>query len=104
MYIYLMRIIAKSRLKEYWSQKAYRTAEQPLKAWYDEVKKAQWTHFHDLRTNFPKASFVGNGRVVFDIHGGVFRLIVKVEFKMNAVFIRYFGTHKEYDTIRTSEV
>ena len=99
-----MRVIAKSRLREYWSQKAYRTAEQPLRAWYDEVKQAQWKNFNDLRTDFPKASLVGNGRVVFDIHGGAFRLVVKLEFKMNAVFIRYFGTHKEYDSIKASEV
>ena len=99
-----MRIIAKSRLKDYWSQKAYRTAEQPLRVWHDEVKQAQWKNFNDLRADFPKASVVGNGRVVFNIHGGAFRLIVKFEFKMNAVFIRYFGTHKEYDTINAREV
>jgi mRNA interferase HigB len=98
-----MRIIAKSRLKKYWSQRAYRSAEQPLKAWHDEVRQARWQNFNDLRTDFPKASIVGNGRVVFNINGGVFRLIVKVEFRMNAVFIRYFGTHKEYDTISASE-
>lgn len=67
------------------------------------VRQAQWSNFNDLRTDFPKASIVGNGRVVFDIHRGVFRLIIKVEFKMNAVFIRYFGTHKEYDAINATE-
>jgi mRNA interferase HigB len=103
LYIYRMRVIAKSRLNYYWSQKAYRTAEQPLKAWHDEVKQAQWKNFNDLRVDFPKASLVGNGRVVFDIHGGAFRLIVKFEFKMNAVFIRYFGSHKEYETINARE-
>jgi len=103
MYIYLMRIIAKSRLIHYWSQKLYKTAEQPLKAWHAEVKQAEWKNFNDLRADFPKASLVGNGRVVFNIHGGDFRLIVKVEFKLNAVFIRFFGTHKEYDTIKASE-
>ena len=99
-----MRVIAKSRLKQYWSQKAYKTAKQPLKAWHDEVRKAQWTSLNDLRSHFPKASLVGNGRVVFNIHGGAFRLVVKVEFKMNAVFIRYFGTHKEYDNIKANKV
>jgi mRNA interferase HigB len=103
LYIYCMRIIAKSRLKSYWSQKAYRSAEQPLKAWYDEVRQAHWKNYNDLRGDFPKASLVGNGRVVFDIQGGIFRLIVKFEFRMNAVFIRFFGTHKEYDTIKANE-
>lgn len=99
-----MRIIAKSRLKQYWSQKAYKAAEQPLKAWYDEVANAHWSNFNEIKTDFPKASIVGNGRVVFDIHGGAFRLIVKVEFRMEAVFIRFFGTHKEYDRIKANEV
>ncbi|MDD5674489.1 MAG: type II toxin-antitoxin system HigB family toxin [Chitinivibrionales bacterium] len=98
-----MRIIAKSRLRHYWIQKMYRSAEQPLRAWHDEIKQAHWKNFNDLRIDFPKASLVGNGRVVFDIQGGTFRLIVKVEFRMNAVFIRFFGTHKEYDTINASE-
>ncbi len=98
-----MRVIAKSRLKAFWLQKKYKAAEQPLKAWHDEVRKANWRSFSDLKREFPKASIVGNGRVVFDIHGGAFRLIVKIEFKLNAVFIRFFGTHQEYDAIKASE-
>jgi mRNA interferase HigB len=99
-----MRVIAKSRLKEYWSKNQYRIAEQPLRAWYDEVIHASWENFNDLKVDFPKASLVGNARVVFDVCGGTFRLIVKVEFKMNAIFIRFFGTHKEYDAINAREV
>lgn len=99
-----MRVIARSRLKDYWSQKHYRIAEQSLRSWYDEIRHANWKCFNDLKADFPKASLVGNARVVFDIMGGAFRLIVKVEFKMNAVFIRFFGTHKEYDSIDASEV
>jgi mRNA interferase HigB len=98
-----MRVIAKSRLVEYWSQKKYAEAEQSLKAWHDEVKQAKWRSFNDLKADFPKASLVGNGRVVFDILGGAFRLIVKMEFNFNAVYIRYFGTHREYDRITASE-
>jgi mRNA interferase HigB len=104
LYINHMRIIAKSRLVYFWSQKRYKLAEQPLKAWLDEVQKARWKNFNDLRADFPKASVVGNGRVVFDIHGGAFRLIVKIEFQMNAIFIRYFGTHAEYNLINASEI
>jgi mRNA interferase HigB len=98
-----MRVIAKSRLEAFWIQKKYKTAQQPLRAWHDEVKKANWKNFKDVKADFPKASIVGNNRIVFDIHGGAFRLIVKAEFKMNAVFIRFFGTHKEYDRIKASE-
>jgi mRNA interferase HigB len=98
-----MRIIARSRLKSYWIRKKYQAAEEPLKAWHDEVRQAKWNSFSDLKADFPKASHVGNGRVVFNIHGGVFRLIVKIEFRMNAVFIRFFGTPQEYDAIDANE-
>jgi mRNA interferase HigB len=98
-----MRVIARSRLKCYWIQRKYNAAEEPLKAWYDEVRQAKWKKFGDLKADFPKASLVGNKRVVFNIHGGVFRLIVKIEFRLNAVSIRFFGTHQEYDAIVASE-
>jgi mRNA interferase HigB len=98
-----MRVIARSRLKKYWTQKKYNASEEPLRAWHDEVRQAKWKSFSDLKTDFPKASLVGNGRVVFNIHGGVFRLIVKIEFRLNAVFIRFFGTHQEYDAIDARE-
>ena len=98
-----MRAIARSRLRSYWSLKKYSAAEEPLKAWYDEVRQAKWKNFNDLKADFPKASLVGNGRVVFNIHGGIFRLIVKIEFRLDAVFIRFFGTHQEYDSIDARE-
>jgi mRNA interferase HigB len=98
-----MRVIARSRLKSYWSQKKYQMAEEPLKAWHDEVRKANWRSFSELKADYPKASLVGNGRVVFNIHGCSFRLIAKFEFRMDAVFIRFFGTHQEYDAIDASE-
>jgi mRNA interferase HigB len=99
-----MRVIAKSKLTAIWLQKKYIPAKEFLVAWYDEVKQAKWKSFNDLKADFPKASIVGNGRVVFDINGGAYRLIVKIEFRMNAVFIRFFGTHKEYDAINANEV
>jgi mRNA interferase HigB len=99
-----MRVIAKSKLREYWQQKRYRAAEQPLRAWHDEARHANWRNFNDIRQDYPKASVVGNGRVVFDIMGGSFRLIVKIEFRMKSVYIRFFGTHKEYDKIDAREI
>jgi len=98
-----MRIIARSRLRNYWAQKKYAAAEESLKAWYDEIRQAKWKNFSDLKADFPQASLVGNGRVVFNIHGGVFRLIVKIEFRLNAVLIRFFGTHQQYNAIDASE-
>jgi mRNA interferase HigB len=98
-----MRVIAKSRLKQYWQQRQYREAEMPLKAWHDEICKGAWKNFNDLKMDYPNASIVGNDRVVFNINGNSYRLVVKFEFKMNAVFIRFFGTHKEYDRINASK-
>ncbi|MGA2507477.1 MAG: type II toxin-antitoxin system HigB family toxin [Chitinispirillaceae bacterium] len=97
-----MRVIAKSRLRRCWEKSRYRNAEQPLRAWHDEISKGIWKNFNDLKRDYPTASIVGNGRVVFNIGGNAFRLIVKFEFGMNAVFIRFFGTHKEYDTINAA--
>jgi mRNA interferase HigB len=99
-----MRVIAKSRLRYYWSKRQYRDAEQQIRAWYDEIRKGSWKNFNEVKQDFPAASLAGNNRVIFNIKGNEFRLIVKFEFKMNAVFIRFFGTHKEYDKIKASEV
>lgn len=104
LYIYIMRIIAKSTLKKFWKKLAYRDSEQPLRAWYDEASNAPWKNLNDIKKDFPTASIVGNGRVVFNIKGNNYRLIVKAEFKMNALFIRFIGTHKAYDKIKASEV
>jgi mRNA interferase HigB len=97
-----MRVIAKSRLRQYWQKSRYRMAEQPLRAWHDEIAKGTWKNFNDLKRDYPNASIVGNGRVVFNIGGNAFRLIVKFEFRMDAVFIRFFGTHKEYEKINAA--
>ncbi len=103
MYIQIMRVIAKSRLRLMWQKKQYREAEQFLRAWYDEMSKGTWKNLNDLKAEYPTASIAGNNRVVFNIRGNEFRLIAKFEFRMNAVFIRFFGTHKEYDKINASE-
>ena len=103
-YIVFMRIVAKSKLREFWEIASYSDSEQQLKAWYDEVKKAEWKTFHDIKNDFPRASIVGNGRVVFNIKRNRYRLIVKFEFRLNMVFIRFIGTHKQYDKIIAEEV
>ncbi len=98
-----MRIIARSTLKKFWGKPAYADSEQQLKSWYDEVKKAKWKTFNDIKKDFPTASIVGNGRIVFNIKGNHYRLIAKFEFRLDKVFIRFIGTHKQYDKINASE-
>jgi mRNA interferase HigB len=92
-----MRIIAKSTLKKFWEK--YPDAEQPLKAWHDEARKADWNSFQDIKKQFRSASVVGNDRVVFNIKGNDYRLIVLILFRPGKAFIRFVGTHKEYNNI-----
>lgn len=92
-----MRIIAKSTLRNFWAR--HKDAEQPLKAWYEEAKKAEWNSFQDIKRQFGNASIVGNDRVVFNIKGNSYRLVVLVLFRRGKAFIRFVGTHKEYDNI-----
>jgi mRNA interferase HigB len=92
-----MRIIAKSTLRKFWEK--YPDAEQPLKAWHDEVRKADWNSFQDIKRQFRSVSIVGNDRVVFNIKGNNYRLIILILFRRGKAFIRFVGTHKEYDKI-----
>lgn len=99
-----MHIIKKSTLKLFWEKKPYQDSERPLRFWYNEVKKATWENYNELKTDFPDASIVGNDRVVFNIKGNDYLLIVKMIFKFGKVFIRFIGTHKQYDKVNASEV
>ena len=92
-----MRIIAVKTLKEY--IKYFHQAEQALLSWYDEVSIAEWKNAAELKTLYKNASILSNKRVVFNIHGNSYRLIVDVEYRLKIVFIVWFGTHKQYDNI-----
>ncbi|MCK3655981.1 addiction module toxin RelE [Pasteurellaceae bacterium Macca] len=78
--------------------------EQPLKAWIAEVRKAQWQNVHEIKAQYRNASILKNRRVVFNIKGNDHRLIVAIAFKMGAVYIKFIGTHKEYDQINADTV
>ena len=82
----------------------YPRAKKQLDVWYDEVRKAKWKGPADIKQEYPRASILKNRRVVFDIVGGEFRLIVKVEYEFQAVFILFFGTHQEYDNVDAETV
>lgn len=97
-----MRIIAKKALLNFWSK--HHDAEQPLQAWYDEARKAAWNSFQDIKRKFGAASIVGNDRVVFNIKGNDYRLVVLVLFRRGKAFIRFVGTHKEYDKIDAKNI
>ncbi|WP_434359005.1 type II toxin-antitoxin system HigB family toxin [Parasalinivibrio latis] len=86
-------------MREFWEKSAYRDAEQPLKAWFDEAKQASWQSPADIKDKYRNASFVANNRVVFNIHGNKYRLIVAVNYKFAMCYIRFVGTHAQYDKI-----
>jgi mRNA interferase HigB len=97
-----LRIIARKTLVQAWTK--HPTTEQPLKAWFQDAKTAQWDSPEDIRTQYPTASIVGNERVVFNIKGNAYRLVVAVNYSAKIVYIKFFGTHAEYDKINVEEV
>lgn len=96
-----MRIIAKRALREFWSR--YPDAEEPLLAWYREVEKEDWSKPSEIKDKYRNASFVGD-RVVFNIKGNDYRLVVRINYPYRVVYVRFVGTHKEYDQIDVKEV
>lgn len=92
-----MRIIARSRLKEFWEK--HSDAEQPLKSWFDLVKNECWQKPNDVKLSFNSADILPNNRVIFNIKGNKYRLIINVKYEMKIVYIRFIGTHAEYDKI-----
>ena len=97
-----MRIIAIKNLRDFWEQ--HPDAKGPLEAWVDEVKYLQWQSSHDIKARYPRASILGNKRVVFDIKGNDYRLIVSVAYRYGAVYIKFIGTHAEYDKVDAETV
>ena len=98
-----MRIISRRLLVNHWNRKNRGDSEQPLKAWYHIVHKADWTTPSDVKAQFRSASFVGQ-RVVFNIAGNKYRLIVWINYDFKTVYLRFVGTHKEYDKINVEIV
>ncbi len=97
-----MRVISKRTLQDFW--KRHNEAEYPLVAWYAEAIKAQWKTPQEIKTYYQTASFLSDNRVVFNIGGNKYRLIVKINYTYNTVYIRFVGTHAEYDKINAQEI
>ncbi|HMM52408.1 MAG TPA: type II toxin-antitoxin system HigB family toxin [Burkholderiaceae bacterium] len=97
-----MRVIAVSRLRSFWAKNP--DAEQSLKSWADEVQKANWNQPADLENQYRSASILKNRRVVFNIKGNDYRLVVSVAYRYRAIYVKFVGTHAEYDTIDAETV
>lgn len=97
-----MRVIARRTLLTFWKKHA--DAEGPLKAWFAEAKKATWRTMADIKRQYTTASIIDAERVVFNIGGNKYRLVVKLWFRGSAVWIKFIGTHKSYDTIDVTKL
>ena len=97
-----MRIISRKALRDFWE--SHTDARQALQAWYADVKHAAWKTPAEIKREYRSASFVGNNRVVFNIKGNKYRVIVAVQYKFQLVYIRFVGTHQEYDQIDATTV
>ena len=94
-----MHIISKRPLREFWEIPHYRDAEQHLKAWFAEAKSAEWETPQDVKTKYGSASIIGDNRAVFNIAGNKYRLVVKFHYDKAIGYVRFVGTHDEYDKI-----
>lgn len=97
-----MRIIAKKRLREFYER--HEDAEQSLLSWYREVEKEDWDTPVKVKEKYGSASILGNNRVVFNIKGNKYRLVVKIKYEHRVVYIRFVGTHAQYDAIDAEEI
>jgi len=102
LYLKLMRVIAKSTLRDYWMKN--KECEQALLSWYKIVIKAKWLNFNEVKNQFGSCKIVGIDRIVFKIKGNNFRLIIKISFKNQLIWIRFLGTHSEYNIIDAKTV
>lgn len=92
-----MRVIARSKLEAFWKRHA--DSEQPLKAWYAEASQAVWKNTSDIKKTYISASFLQDNRVVFNIKGNSYRLVIHVHYGTETVLIKFIGTHADYDKI-----
>ena len=97
-----MRIIAIRTLREFWER--HPQAEVPLKGWYAEIANADWRSPADIKASHRNACFLADNRVVFNIKGNDFRLVVAVRYTQGLMFIRFVGTHAEYDRIDATTI
>ena len=102
LYLHFMRIVSLQTLRTYWIKNP--DTEQALLAWYDEVLSEKWTQPAEIKERYASASILKKRRVVFNIKGNKYRLIVAVAYKIGVVYIKFIGTHKEYDAVDAETV
>ncbi len=99
-----MRVIAKSTLVKFWSNSEYMDAKGALQSWHDEALKANWKTPQEIKHEYRSASICGNNRVVFNIAGNKYRLVVEMQYQAGIVWVKFLGTHAQYDQINVENV
>lgn len=99
-----MRVIARRTLREHWEKPGREDSREPLEAWHAEACRADWNSFADIKRFSASASGLSDSRVVFNIKGNKYRLIVKINYPAGIIFIRFIGTHQEYDQVDASTI
>ncbi len=99
-----MHVIARPPLIEFYERPGCRDAKKPLDVWWHEAKKAEWSSPADIKEHYRNASILKDNRVVFNIGGNKYRLVVRINYSYKVVYIRFIGTHKEYDRIDAEEI
>lgn len=99
-----MRIVSHRRLVEFYQSEGHGDSKAALERWYDMAEQAEWKSLSDIKVDFPATDYVGNQHYVFNIKGNKDRLVVVVKFTISHIFIRFVGTHAEYDKIDVSQI
>ena len=91
-------------MKDFWQRPGHEDAEVPLREWFTEVRKANWKSPNEVKKNFGSASIIANNRIVFNIKGNQYRLVTAVDYKRQIIYIRFVGTHRQYDGVNSEEI
>ena len=97
-----MRIFARATLRDFWAQ--YPETEQYLKTWFETASNSHWKTPNDVKHNYANASILKDSRIVFNVCGNSYRLVVKFNFEKQWIFIRFIGTHSQYDKINANTI
>jgi mRNA interferase HigB len=99
-----VKIISRPILRALWERAGCEDAKQPLLSWFKEVEKAAWQNAAEVKRLYGTADFVGDGRIVFNIGGNKYRLVVWVKYSIALVLIKWVGTHQEYDAVDVTKI
>jgi len=102
LYIISVRVISKKTLVEYYEK--HKEIKSQLETWYHEAKNAEWKNPQEIKQKYASASIIGGNKIVFNIKGNKYRLVTEINYRMKIVYIKFIGTHKEYDKINVEEI